>query len=79
VVIGGGPNRAQQIQDGGRPPFKKPYVCNDFTDVDEIWHGDACWPRTADMSLKYQFFGKSKMAVAAILKNHNNRDISAMV
>jgi len=38
--------------------LKKPYVCNDFTDVDEIWHGDACWPRTADMSLKYQFFWK---------------------
>jgi len=38
--------RAQQIQDGERPPFQKtvklPYLCNRLTDFDEIWHGDAC-------------------------------------
>ena len=35
------PIGAQQIQDGGRPPFKKnvksPYLCNRLTDFDEIY------------------------------------------
>ena len=35
----------RQIQDGGRPPFKKnpvksPYLRNRFTEFDDIWHDD---------------------------------------
>jgi len=37
--------RAQQIQDGGRPPFlkidKSPYLGNGSTDRHDMWHGDA--------------------------------------
>ena len=45
------PIGAQQIQDGGRPPFwkktvKSPYLCNRLTDFDEIWYSDAYWPLT---------------------------------
>jgi len=47
-----------------------------LTDFDEIWHGDADWPSTGDMSLKFPIFQKNKMAAAAILKNHKNRDIT---
>jgi len=73
--------RARQIQDGGRPPFtvKSSYLRNRLTDMDEIWHGDADWPPTGDRPLKFRIFQKTKIAAAAILKNHNNRDISATV
>jgi len=47
VVVGVVPIGTQQIQDGGRPPFKKtvksPYLCNRLTDFDEIWHSDVYW------------------------------------
>jgi len=50
--------RAKQIQDGGRPPFKKsvksPYLCNRLTDFDEIWQRDADWPPIANLPLKFQ-------------------------
>jgi len=40
VLIVGGPNTAQQIQDGRRPPFWKnvtsPYLRNCLTDFDEV-------------------------------------------
>jgi len=43
----GGPNCAQQIQDGGRPPSLKieklPYLSNRLTDFDKIWQDDAYW------------------------------------
>ena len=47
------PIGAQQIQDGGRPPFwkktvKSPYLCNRLTDFDEIWHSDTYWPPAGD-------------------------------
>ena len=55
------PIGAQQIEDGGRPPFwkkniKSPYLCNRLTDFDKIWHSDAHWPLTADLSLKFRIF-----------------------
>ena len=45
-----------------KKPVKSPYLCNRVTDFDEIWHNDAYWPPTAEMSLKF------KMAAAAMLK-----------
>ena len=53
--------RAQQIQNGGRPPFWKKtvkalYLYNRSTDFDEIWHGDAYWPLAADQPLKFWIF-----------------------
>jgi len=52
---------AQQIQDGGRPPFwkkniKSPYLCDRSTDFDEIWHADSHWSVAADQSLKCRIF-----------------------
>jgi len=32
---------------------KSPYLCNRLTDFDEIWHGDADCPFTADRPLKF--------------------------
>jgi len=49
-----------------------------LTDFDEIWHAGADWNPTRDRSLKFPIFQKPKMAAAAILKNHKNRDITAM-
>ena len=58
------PIGTQQIQDGGRPPFKKPvkspYLCNRVTDFDEIWYSDAYWPLTANLSLKFRIFENPK-------------------
>ena len=58
------PIGAQQIQNGGRPPFSKtvksPYLCNRLTDFDEIWYSDAYWPHTADLSLKFRIFENPK-------------------
>jgi len=56
---------------------KSPYLRNSLTDVDEIWHSDADWPPTGDRPSKISNFSKTKMAAAAILKNHKNRDITA--
>jgi len=35
---------------------KSPYLCNSLTDFDKIWHSDAHWPLTADLSLKFRIF-----------------------
>ena len=35
---------------------KSPYLCSRLTDFDEIWHGDAYWPPTADQPLKLPIF-----------------------
>jgi len=35
---------------------KSPYLRNRLTDFDEIWHGDAHWPRTWDRPLKFRIF-----------------------
>ena len=48
VVTVGGPNRRQQIQDRGRPPFwkknvKSPYLRNGLTDLYEIRYSGAKW------------------------------------
>jgi len=47
-------------------------------DFDEIWHAGADWPYTGGRSLKFPIFQKNKITAAAILKNHKNRDITAM-
>ena len=77
------PISSQQIQDGGRPPFwKKTFkslcLCNRLTDFDKMVH----WRTLASYSgsmVKISNFWKSKMAAAAILKNHKNRDIPVTV
>jgi len=48
-----------------------------LTDFDEIRHSDADWPPTGDKPSKISNFLKTKMAAAAILKNHKNRGITA--
>jgi len=53
---------------------KSPYLSNRLIDLGEIWHAGADWPRTGGRSLKFP--KKNKMAAAAILKNHKNRDIT---
>jgi len=58
---------------------KSSYLRNRLTDFDEIWHDDADWPSKGDRPLKFRIFSKTKMAAAAILKSHKNRDISVMV
>jgi len=35
---------------------KSPYLCNRVTGFDEIWHGDAYWPLTADRPLNFRIF-----------------------
>jgi len=35
---------------------KLPYLCNRFTDFDEIWQVDAYCPRTAERPLKIRIF-----------------------
>jgi len=35
---------------------KLPYLYNRLSDFDEIWHGDAHWPTTADRPLKFPIF-----------------------
>jgi len=35
---------------------KSPYLRNRLTDFDEIWQGDAHWPRTWDRPLKFRIF-----------------------
>ena len=76
------PIGTQQIQDGGRPPFKKtvksPYLCNRLTDFDEIWYSDAYWTRTADAPLKFRIFENPTWRRRHV-ENHKNRDISATV
>jgi len=47
------------------------HLSNRLIDLDEIWDSGADWPHTGGRSLK---FPKTKMAAAAILKNHKNRD-----
>jgi len=54
--------------------LKSLYLSNRLTDFDEIWHAGADWPHTGGRSLKFPIFQKNKMAAAAILKNHKNRD-----
>ena len=59
------PIGAQQIQDGGRPPFwkktvKSLYLCNRLTDFDKIWYSDAYWPPTGNLSLKFRIFENPK-------------------
>ena len=55
---------------------KSPYLRKRLTDFDEIWHDDADWPPTGDKTVKISNFSKTKMAAAAILKKHKNRDIT---
>jgi len=55
---------------------KSPYFSNRLTDFDGIWHGDANWPYKGQ-TVKISNFSKTKMAAAAIVKNHKNRDITA--
>ena len=39
---------------------KSPYLRNRLTDVDEIWHGDADWPPTGDILLKFGIKKKTR-------------------
>ena len=39
---------------------KSPYLCSRLTDFDEIWHHDAFWTPTAEMSLKFPIFKNSR-------------------
>jgi len=57
---------------------KSPYLSNRLIDFDEIWHAGADWPHTGGKIVKISKFSKNKMAAAAILKDHKNRDITAM-
>ena len=41
--------------------IKSSYLCNRLTDFDEIWHGDAYVPLTADRPLKCQIFACKKL------------------
>ena len=68
------PIGAQQIQDGGRPPFwkktvKSLYLCNRWTDFDKIWYIDAYWPLTADRQLKFRIFENPKSQKSRYLCN----------
>jgi len=59
------PIGAQQIQNGGRPPFwkktvKSLYLWNRLTDFDKIWYINAYWPLTADLPLKFRMFENPK-------------------
>ena len=57
---------------------KSPYLCNQWSEFDEIWHDDENWPHTADIwrtlvnycrtTVKISNSLKSKMETAAILK-----------
>jgi len=40
--------------------IKSSYLCNSLTDFDEIWHGDAYVPLTADRPLKCRIFACKK-------------------
>jgi len=76
--------REQQIQDGGRPPSWKiktsRYLCNRWTDLDEIWHGGASrtsaprQPIKIVQILKTQYGGRSPF-----WKSKTNRYISVTV
>ena len=57
---------------------KSPYVRNRLTDFDEIWHDDANCPPTGDRALKFRIFKNPRWRRPPFLKNHKNRDISAM-
>ena len=83
-LIEGGPNRRPTNPRWRtaailKKTVKSLYLCSHLTDFDKIWYSDAYWPLTADISLKFRIFAKSKMVAAAILKNHKNRDISVTV
>jgi len=81
VVIVGGPNTRQTIQDGGRPPLKNiklPYLCSRLTDFYEIWQGYAYWLLSANQPLKFRIF-KIQDGGGRHLKNHKNCDIYATV
>jgi len=46
---------------GGRHFEKKAlnrhiYVCDRYTDLDEIWRDDACWTLAADQPFKFRIF-----------------------
>jgi len=56
---------------------KLPYLYNRLSDFDEIWHGDAYWPTTADRPLKFPIF--EIQDGSRHFENHKNRDISATV
>ena len=76
------PIGAQQIQDGGRPPFwKKPLNRHISATVWPILmrFGTMILYPYSVSTVKISNSWKSKMAAAAILKNHKNRDISATV
>ena len=83
VVIVGGPNSAQQIQDGGRPPFWKKLLKHHISAT--VWPILMKFGVVTHIGLlqriyvKISNFLKSKMAAAAILKNHKKRDISVTV
>ena len=76
--------RARQIQDGGRPPFKKnpirsPYLRNRLTDFDEILHDDANWPLTGDRPLQFRILKSPRWRRPPSWKITKNRDIPATV
>jgi len=54
---------------------KLPYLCNRFTDFDEIWHGDAHSALTGDRPLKFQFLKIQDGGG----RHHKNHHISATV
>jgi len=56
---------------------KSPYLSNRLIDFDEIWHACADWPHTGGRSLKFPIFQKQDGG-GSLLKNHKNRDITAM-
>jgi len=71
VVIVGGPNHAQWIQNGRRPPFwkknvKLPYFCNHLMDFDEIWQDDTYCPHTVDLPLKFWIMPCWKITMIAM-------------
>ena len=77
------PIGAQQIQDGGRPPFwkktvKSPYLCNRLTNFDKIWYSYAHWPLTADRPSKFWISENSRWRQLPSWKSQK-RDISAAV
>ena len=54
---------------------KSPYLRRRLIDFDEILHDDAYWALAAEQRLNFFLNWKFKMAAAAILKYHKNRDI----
>ena len=83
VVVVGGPNRRSTNPRWRTAPFwKKRKIAISLQPFDRVWWDLVQWrifyPYSGS-TVKISNFWKSKMAAAAILKNHKNRDISATV